>query len=198
MKQSIGEHVTYTPLPHFFGGGCDDSLTIRAAVETAAWATHVFGQSQCYLRNSFNTANDIMAEAGCDGTQAVFVTRYRLPTAGRTYTTWISGGLSCLPNKERPANEKAEQLLVTSLIAEIPVSLAVDLDPAPSFERRVGSKKMAGGGGVGRMLVIGSSNARQLHAALVNAKDYKYTKMFQEMSSLLSCKYSGILRGPHR
>jgi hypothetical protein len=34
----VGEHVVYTPPPHFFGAGCKDQMTIRLAVEVGAWA----------------------------------------------------------------------------------------------------------------------------------------------------------------
>jgi hypothetical protein len=43
-------------------------------------------------------ANDILIESGYGGFLPDHQERYRLPTADRTYSTWVSGGMSELPN----------------------------------------------------------------------------------------------------
>jgi hypothetical protein len=49
LKSGLEEHVVYSPLPHYFGAGCGDEMTIRSAVEVSAWATHFFGKDNNFL-----------------------------------------------------------------------------------------------------------------------------------------------------
>jgi hypothetical protein len=128
-KVEIGEHVVYTPLPHFFGAGCKDQMTIRSAVEVGAWAVHYFGKENNLLKESFEVPNDIMEEAGTGGHQAEVASRHRLPHEGRTYTTWFTSGLTSLPVEVRPATKEREQLLLTKIIGEVRKGLAIDLEP---------------------------------------------------------------------
>jgi hypothetical protein len=65
------------------------------------------------------------------------VGRYCLSTAGKSYTTWISEGLTHLPKSVRSPGEKAEQKLIKCLVQEIRKGLGIDLDPTPSFDRGV-------------------------------------------------------------
>jgi hypothetical protein len=167
LKRSVGEHVVYTPAPHLFGGGCNDGATVRAAVEVGAWSIHVFGKELCHMKNSFETANDILATAGHGGIVPDQLNRYRLPTADRRYTTWVSGGMTELPNCVFPASTTNEERHFESVISEIRSGLAIDLEPTPSFERGVGPclANAASGG----TIVVGSSNAQRLHKALMEA-----------------------------
>jgi hypothetical protein len=164
LKSTVGEHVVYTPLPHFFGTGCTDQMTIRAAVEVGAWALHFFGHDNNVLRDSFDVANDIMEDAGTGGHQAEVASRHRLPAIGRTYTTWYTSGLTTLPVAVKPAAKEKEQLLITKIIGEIRKGLAIDLEPTPSFERGVGPVMAPPSNG--RILLLGSSNAKRLKTAL--------------------------------
>jgi hypothetical protein len=53
LKKEVGEHLVYTPLPHYFGAGCKDEQMVRAAVELSAWAADVFGKEmlpEAYIR----------------------------------------------------------------------------------------------------------------------------------------------------
>jgi uncharacterized membrane protein YgcG len=164
LKKDIGEHLTYTPLPHLFGTGCQDELTVRSAVELSAWAAQVFGKERSYLKRSFEVANQILAGAGTGGMQAAVTSRYRLPTMELRHRTWASSGLACLPRACRPAGEAEEKHLITTIIEETRRGLAIDLDPAPSFERGV----PAAGGGENKMhvLLVGDTGADDLNAAL--------------------------------
>jgi uncharacterized membrane protein YgcG len=167
LKRGIGEHVMYIPAPHLFSSGFDDGDTIRAAVEVGAWSIHVFVRDQAHLKRSFLEANGIITDSGHGGVHPDHQERHRLPTADGTYTTWVSGGLTELPAKVAPANLKAEEVLVNKLIGELRAGLAINLEPSPSMERRVGpcSAAAAGGG----ILVVGSNNAKRLHAAMEEA-----------------------------
>jgi hypothetical protein len=154
----------YTPAPHLFGGGCKDGATVRAAVEVGAWSIHVFGKELCHMKNSFETANDILACSGYGGIVPDQLERYRLPTADRRYTTWVSGGMTELPLNVHPASQANEERHFASVITEIRAGLAIDLEPTPSFERGVGPCMAASA--VGGTLVVGSSNAKRLHKAM--------------------------------
>jgi hypothetical protein len=70
LKKEIGEHMIYAPLPHYFGAGCQDDHTVRAAAELSAWAADVFGGERCYLKHTFELATNIMVGAGTGGAAA--------------------------------------------------------------------------------------------------------------------------------
>jgi hypothetical protein len=91
LRRELGEHLIYTPLPQFFGSGCGDGLTIRAAIESAAWATHVFGRERLFLKRTFEATHVIIAESGEGGLQTATCSRYRLPAradGGNAMATW--------------------------------------------------------------------------------------------------------------
>jgi hypothetical protein len=167
LRRSIGEHVVFTPAPHMFAGGCNSGETVRAAIEVGAWSIHVFGKELCHMKKSFEAANDIVASSGHGGIFPDYLNRYRLPTADRRYTTWVSGGMTELPKMVHPLNAGNEEILVSSIINEIRSGLAIDLDPTPSLERGVGQCSAAAA--AGGTLVVGSSNAKRLHKAMLEA-----------------------------
>jgi hypothetical protein len=165
LKCNVGEHVVYTPAPHLFGGGCNDGAAIRAAIEVGAWSIHVFGRDCCHLKRSFDTANDMISQAGYGDVQTATTGRYRLPGANGKYRTWISGGMDALPSKLGPVSAANEKLMITTMIQEIRTGMAIDLEPTPSFERGVDwclAQSTTGG-----FLIVGSSNAKRLHTAIV-------------------------------
>jgi uncharacterized membrane protein YgcG len=164
LKKDIGEHLIYTPLPHLFGQGCMDEQTVRSAVEVSAWAAQVFGKERSYLKRSFEVANRILAAAGIGGAQTAVTARYHLPTMEMMYRTWASSGLSCMPKACRLAGEAEEKQLITTIIKEIRRGLAIDLDPAPSFE--IGVPAMSGGVSKMHILLIGDTGVDSLNAAL--------------------------------
>jgi hypothetical protein len=164
LRNGLGEHMVYTPLPHFFGSGCGDSMTIRSAVEVCAWVTRFFGKDSTFLKESFNVANIILEESGLGGFQPEVAGRHRLPAEGRTYTTWYSSGLDSLPTAVRPANKQREERMLTAIIQEIRKGLAIDLEPTPSFERGVGPAMAVQCSS--KILVMGSRDARRTKLAL--------------------------------
>jgi hypothetical protein len=117
------------------------------------------------LRDCFEAANDILEEAGTRGHQDEVASRHRLLAEGRTYTTWYTSVLMTLPVKVRPATKEREELLKTKIISKIRKGLAIDLEPTPSFEKGVGPV-MAHPPSNGKLLVMGSSNAKRLRMAL--------------------------------
>jgi hypothetical protein len=165
LRRLIGEHVFYTPLPHFFLGGCADEATIRAAVEVAAWANIYFGREQLFLRQTFKVANEILIEAGTGTSPMLASYKLRLPNGSNGgNATWASGNVSGLPAVVRPAGMSQEKLLYSAMAAELRAGLAIDVEEEPSFDRAVGDRPVTASGE--RYLVVGSSNAQRLHRAL--------------------------------
>jgi hypothetical protein len=81
LKRSIGEHVIFTALPHFFIGGCGDRATIRSVVEVGVWAPHYFGAERIFQRAAFLKANEFLLEAGTGGPQPAINLRHRIVAA---------------------------------------------------------------------------------------------------------------------
>jgi hypothetical protein len=68
--------------------------------------------------------------------------RFRLPawTAAATKKVWSSGGKDsrAMPAKIRALSSEDEKNLISQLITELRVKLALDLDPNPTYERGLG------------------------------------------------------------
>jgi hypothetical protein len=73
--------------------------------------------------------------------------RMRLPvrTTAAAKKVWSSGGKDsrAMPTKIRPLTSDDEKNLVSQLITELRVKLALDLDPTPTYERGVGLQSRA-------------------------------------------------------
>jgi hypothetical protein len=72
--------------------------------------------------------------------------------------------MTCLPKACKPAGEAEEKELITTIIEEIRRGLAIDLDPAPSFER--GVPAASGCGSKIHIFLVGVNGAEGLNAAL--------------------------------
>jgi hypothetical protein len=165
LRRLIGEHVFYTPLPHFFLDGCADEATIRAAVEVAAWANIYFGRERLLLRQTFVVANEILIEPGTGMSPMLASNKLMLPIGSNGGTvTWTSSNVSGLPAAVRPAGMRQEKLLYSAMAAELRAGLAIDVEEEPSFDRAVGDKPVTAGRV--RYLVVGCSSAQRLHRAL--------------------------------
>jgi hypothetical protein len=82
--------------------------------------------------------------------------RQRLPAIGGLgKKLWVVDGLIGLPEKLKPASLVQERLLYTTLANELRDGLAINVEPAPDFDRSVksGSGSQGGGGGDSRNLV---------------------------------------------
>jgi hypothetical protein len=169
LRRELGEHLNYTPLPQIFGAGCGDELTIREAVESAAWATHVFGRERLFLKRTFEASHAIIAESGEGGLQVAACSRYRLPAradGGNATATWYTDGLGGLPRRVREATVEQEKSLYAALVGELRSGMALDIDTAPNFDRTVRERAAAPAVGDGGYLVVGNDNAMRLHAAM--------------------------------
>jgi hypothetical protein len=169
LKRNLGEHVIYTPLPVYFGNGCSDGLSIRAAVEVAAWATHVFGRERVFLKRTFEASHVIIQETGEGGRQVPTAARYRLPARadGNGGTAmWVTDGLVRLPRRVRAPSAAQEKDFYAALANELRAGLALNVELEPSFDRAVREGATAAAMGDGGYLVIGGDNAKLLQKAL--------------------------------
>jgi hypothetical protein len=171
LKRSVGEHVIFTALPHFFIGGCGDRATIRSAVEVGVWAPHFFGGDRIFLREAFLKANEILLDAGTGGPQPAINLRHRLPAYGGGAKLWVIEGLTGLPDHLQPASVAQEKELYDALAGELRAGLALDIEPEPCLDRAVREAVGAAGGGgflvaTDVILVCGGSNAQRLHREL--------------------------------
>jgi hypothetical protein len=117
---------------------------------------------------TFELANRLLRDS-CNGEcQPASAQRMRLLCPKGGAATWMSGAMPVLPATVRPLLENEEKILVSSIISDICGGLAIDLNPAPTFERGVGQVVVRTEGSC--YLVIGSSNAARLHQAMVDRK----------------------------
>jgi hypothetical protein len=86
--------------------------------------------------------------------------------AGDSKTVWVTSGLLSLPVTVAQATQGQEQSLCAALSSELRSGLAINVEPEPVFDR---IQESQGGGGEGRLLVVGSRNARNLQIAMHEA-----------------------------
>jgi hypothetical protein len=176
LKRTIGEHVMYSPLPHFFLNGCGDEATIRSAVEVGVWAPHFFGHERIFLKETFVKANEILLEAGVGGPQPALKMRQRLPAiGGGGKKLWVVEGLIGLPEKLLPASGEQESRLYRALVQELHDGLAIDVEKDILVDREVPVRKNLESEAEGTsrnlvmtdiILVVGGSNAQRLCKAM--------------------------------
>ena len=113
-----------------------------------------------------DTALDVIIENGHGGGQLFSTSRTRLPiTLGGFEPSKLCtvGSNMKIPNKTSSPTEFQEERVVLSLIEDLQVGLALDLDEAPCMNRSPGPPESTG---KDVFLVVGSSNARRLAAAM--------------------------------
>jgi hypothetical protein len=169
LKARLGRETIVSPLPLLILPGCSDAALIRDLFDLSDWCKHFYTNDQHYLGESHDMAAAALISLG-EGTHTPSAEiRYRLP--GRTgpgaETTasllWTSK-IRDLPEKIRRADCSTEKDIVQSIINELRVKMALDLDSSPAFERglvlQVRAKMTVD------YLIVGSSNAARLARAL--------------------------------
>jgi hypothetical protein len=96
------------------------------------------------MEDSMTTAISIIQHLGCDMKTSWERRRITLPCS-RSETgmqVWNSGGEDCraMPCQVKPLTHDLEKRLVCCLIEEIRTKLGLELEPMPSFDRRLGSQ----------------------------------------------------------
>jgi hypothetical protein len=172
LKTLLGQTVEVVPLPHMFMAGCTCPMTIRTAAEVTAWADKVYGEGGRLLSSSFRMANHLLSPRTGEIGQADYERLLRLPKEAN----WPSGKISWamsgfdLPMAIQPTSEDAEKEIITCLINELRTGLALDLDPAPSFDRKMPAEGRSGQTAYKDYIVTGRAKASAMVAdALVRA-----------------------------
>jgi hypothetical protein len=172
LRDNLGDHVLYGQLPCLMMNVCNNEATIRTAFEISHWATTAFGGSYGLVRNSFKLVDQMAMERGEGIPQTDYRCRIRLPLADRANPgasmTITSGGWEGMQSYLPQLTREQEKRAVEALIEELRTNMAVDLDPHPVVDRwPAATARPAGGGGPHRSyLVVGSSHAGKLRAAL--------------------------------
>jgi hypothetical protein len=167
LKEKFGPLTRVGPLPPVMLGGCDNEALIRSIYELGFWLEDYFTTEPAYLEETHVAALYKLDELG-EGMLEPEERRIRLPVKTPTAAKkiWSSGGKDsrAMPSKIRPLTSEDEKNLISQLITELRVKLALDLDPNPTYERGLGLQSRA------RVrvdyLIIGSSHARKLRDAL--------------------------------
>jgi hypothetical protein len=105
----------------------------------SVWVDSVFSVDDGYMQTSFRLAAQMM-EAGEDyDAQVDYIVRMRLPAttvpAGGK-KSWDMGGFK-LRTRMNPASTEQESSVILSLINEIRQKMAINIDAAPAFNKKV-------------------------------------------------------------
>jgi hypothetical protein len=174
LRVHLGNHLLYGPLPCTFLNACDGAATLRTAFKVSTWVVTAFDRSYALVHNSFRLVDQQLTTRGAGGIQAEYRYRQRLPLANRASIstgatiTMVSGCWDNLPNKVKPATVRVEKEVVYAIIEELRGYMAIDLETHPTVDRWPPALvKPAGGGGPRRtFLLVGSSHAGKIAAAL--------------------------------
>jgi hypothetical protein len=168
LKSKLGRDTIVRPLPPLLLPGCEDKTLIRDIYDLADWMKIYYKNDRYHLHSSHAAAMAAMS-ALPDGVQSDLATiRYRLPVRsgpGEAVSAihWTSRP-RVIPAVIKQLGYSREKELVSTMIAELRESMALDLDSNPSFERglvlQVKVKTNVD------YLIIGGSNAARLARAL--------------------------------
>jgi hypothetical protein len=169
LRRSIGDHLIYGPLPNILLNGCGDWSTIRTSVEVAMWAMLAFKDSPALLQNSYRLLEKMLGDRSIGEAITAQTCVLRLPMPNNSFIN-VTSAPGDIPCKVALAKQSEEEVAVICIVDEIRDRLAVDLDPNPVVNRwPVLPATSADGGDVKRYLVVGSSHAGKLGAALRRA-----------------------------
>jgi hypothetical protein len=168
LRSNLGDHLEFGALPAFMLNGCSDPATVRTSVETGKWANYYFRDCDVLLRNSNCLAEKLIMDRGDSDRQSVYRCRLRLPSRPANPIEYedLSFAQMDMPCCVKPMEGEQEMELVATIIDELRVNLAVDLDPAPSGERWPVVAAKASSSDVMSFLVVGSSHASKISAEL--------------------------------
>ena len=169
IQAALGEAIHVTAAPPLLLCGTENCELIKCIFGLQGWASSVLNEDICF-NEAHNLALETILENGSGGAQLTSNTRVRLPgtfTGFEYKKIWIVGSNSNLPNKSGGASESQETAVIRTLIGELQLKLALELDATPTMSRTpslVGNPR--GAAKDGAFLIIGSSNAGRLEEAL--------------------------------
>ena len=165
IQAKLGENINVSAAPPLLLCGLDREESIRDISELQGWMAAA-SQEELHFKAANEEALCAIMENGYGGSQPEYRQRVRLPAdmSGRlAQKIWCTGGSSSLPCATSPTNETQEKLVMEALITDIKGKLAIDLNESLDTSRKIGTATEKG---LDNFLVVGSSNARRLVAAL--------------------------------
>ena len=165
LSTTLGDDLYFTAAPPLLMGGTTNSELVKNIFALTGWVTNTLPE-EIRLDKANEAALKIILDNGYGGSQQTGSSRVRLPASINKLepcNIWSVGSNHKLPNFVKELSEEQEELLITTLINELQVNLALDLDSSPSFDRNPGPEPKKGSD---CYLVVGSSNARRLCDAL--------------------------------
>ena len=165
LKSALGRDILVSTAPPLLLCGTEREEVIRDIFDLFEWVNSA-AEEEDVLRVSNDEALCSIMENGHRGSQLEHRSRIRLPVSMSSLApkkTWSTGGNTSLPCATSPATETQERTVMVALIQEIKTKLAINLDEEPVTSRKLTATPT---GGAQNFLVVGSSNARRLTAAL--------------------------------
>jgi hypothetical protein len=138
IKAVLGSDLKVAPAPPLFLGGCDRAEIIRSCAEVISWAEDAFGEEDGLMKESMAKGLQLLEDTTGER-QEDFTQRMRLPTSTSPADgkkSWEMGGFS-LKKTVAPTSPEKEAEVILALINEVRSKMAIDLDSAPSFDRKV-------------------------------------------------------------
>jgi lysophospholipase L1-like esterase len=168
LRRSLGDHIIYGPLPNLLINGCGDWSVIKTSLEIGWWAMLAFKNSPALLQNSYRLLEKMLGDRAMNEPQQAMRTVLRLPLLDGSTVAVATGGDS-IPTKIGMPKESEEKVVIICMIDEMRDRLAVDLDPAPAFNRWPDISMVQKSGAARTAMVVGSSHAGKLAAAMRRA-----------------------------
>jgi hypothetical protein len=168
LRRSLGDHIIYGPLPNLLINGCGDWSVIKTSLEIGWWAMMAFKNSPALLQNSYRLLEKMLGDRILGELQPAMRTVLRLPLLDGS-TIAVSSGGDSIPTKISMLRESEEKVALICMIDEMRDRLAVDLDPAPVFNRWPDVTAIQRNNGARTAMVVGSSHASKLVAAMRRA-----------------------------
>jgi hypothetical protein len=167
IKAVLGGALKVAPAPPLFLGGCDKDDIIRSCAEVYRWAEDVFGEEDGFMKESVARGYKLLEDATEDR-QGDYRRRMRLPASlspADGKKCWEMGGFN-LKKRLTPASPEKEAEVVLALLNEVRSKMAIDLDPTPSFDRKVNTGQTTSARQKKLYLVVGGIDAERLTEAL--------------------------------
>ena len=140
LSSTLGEDLYITATPPLLMGGTANSEMVKNIFALTGWVTNTLPE-EIRLNKSNEEALRIILENGYGGSQQTGSSRVRLPASINKIepcNIWSVGSNHKLPNYVKELSEEQEESIITALINELQVNLALNLDSCPIFDMNPG------------------------------------------------------------
>jgi hypothetical protein len=153
--------------------------------EVYRWAEDAFGEEDGLMKESVAKGFQ-MLEDDTDERQGDYRRRMRLPASlipVDCKKCWEIGGFN-LKKHVAPASPEKEAEVVLALLSEVRSKKAIDLDPTPSFDRKVSAGQNTNTRQMKLYLVLGGTNANHMAEAMRRKGDVADAVIMKDGKSL--------------